>query len=616
MQGESDRQRGCWMWSRWLGTCSSRAACSRCWPSIGTGCSRRSCSLDSVSIRTWQALDPGRGDRLGDRAAGVVRALGPGGGRRFHLRPAVESACGYAIDAKGFDSSTLTYWRTRLAASDRPQRIFEVVREVIDRRAARWPARQRRALDSTVLDDAVARQDTVTQLIAQIRRVGREVPERERPDRHPLHPAGWVDRAGLRRAPRKPPIAWDDAAAREELVSALVGDALALLGRPRCSTAIDRGRGAEAGRGGRAAGAGRRPGRGTGRGIRWHRRPLADRPQDRSGPGDLDRRPRCPARTQDPGTTPGRVQGPRRGRARHRADHRREADQDQRPGELRRHRRCRPGHHRRHDPCRWRPRGPGRLGLRHRRHAPHPGGQEVDCRCSSRGRPSQLSRAASPSTTSPTTPLAPTRAGTADLPRRHHPPDDQRRQRHLQRRLPRTVRFAMRCTTSKRRPQPSRSASTTCSNASTASRADGRSLPGHLPPAPADGRTFHRLAHQRRSPRPLPRRREEQQLAPPPRRRPQPAATPRHGPHPPGRDLGHSPESRGTSRSDHTRPSQKPTNAHTVDSGGRTDLVSHQPVLTQTRRPTALAAIHPPPRHRQHRDHVLFSSLLGIRERL
>ena len=34
----------------------------------------------------------------------------------------------------------------------------------------------RRALDSTILDDAVARQDTVTQLIAAIRRVAREVP--------------------------------------------------------------------------------------------------------------------------------------------------------------------------------------------------------------------------------------------------------------------------------------------------------------------------------------------------------------------------------------------------------------------------------------------------------
>jgi hypothetical protein len=33
--------------------------------------------------------------------------------------------------------------------------------------------RCRRAVDSTILDDAVARQDTVTQLVAQIRRVGR-----------------------------------------------------------------------------------------------------------------------------------------------------------------------------------------------------------------------------------------------------------------------------------------------------------------------------------------------------------------------------------------------------------------------------------------------------------
>jgi hypothetical protein len=34
----------------------------------------------------------------------------------------------------------------------------------------------RRALDSTVLDDAVATQDTVTPLIAAIRRVRRDVP--------------------------------------------------------------------------------------------------------------------------------------------------------------------------------------------------------------------------------------------------------------------------------------------------------------------------------------------------------------------------------------------------------------------------------------------------------
>ena len=35
----------------------------------------------------------------------------------------------------------------------------------------------RRALDSTVLDDAVARQDTIDMLVAQIRRVRRLIPE-------------------------------------------------------------------------------------------------------------------------------------------------------------------------------------------------------------------------------------------------------------------------------------------------------------------------------------------------------------------------------------------------------------------------------------------------------
>lgn len=138
-----------------------------------------------------------------------------------------KAACGYAVDAAGFHPSTLTYWRRRLAASERPQRIFDAVREVITQTGV-LAGKRRRALDSTVLDDAVARQDTVTQLIAQIRRVGREVP-------------GAADLIGVcctRLAvltgqdysqTGKPRIAWDDSAARDELVSALVGDALALL---------------------------------------------------------------------------------------------------------------------------------------------------------------------------------------------------------------------------------------------------------------------------------------------------------------------------------------------------------------------------------------------------
>ena len=138
-----------------------------------------------------------------------------------------KAACGYAVDASGFHPSTLTYWRKRLAASERPQRIFEAVREVITATGV-LAGKSRRALDSTVLDDAVARQDTITQLIASIRRVAREV------DGAPALVGAHCTRlaaltGGEYTATGKPRIAWDDQDAREELVTALVNDALALL---------------------------------------------------------------------------------------------------------------------------------------------------------------------------------------------------------------------------------------------------------------------------------------------------------------------------------------------------------------------------------------------------
>jgi hypothetical protein len=160
-----------------------------------------------ASVLVLQALE-GRSDRE------AVEAL------TFDLR--WKAACGLPVAAAGFHPTVLTYWRRRLAGSSRPQRIFDAVREVVAATGA-LTGKARRALDSTVLEDAVATQDTVTQLIAAIRRVRREVP-------------GAADVVGAHCTahdyddPGKPGIAWDDAEARAALVDALVGDAHRLLG--------------------------------------------------------------------------------------------------------------------------------------------------------------------------------------------------------------------------------------------------------------------------------------------------------------------------------------------------------------------------------------------------
>ena len=84
-------------------------------------------------------------------------------------------ACGRSLDQVGFDPSTLVYWRRRIAASDRPDRVFDAVAEVIAETGI-LRGRRKRCVDSTVFDDAVATQDTVTQLVAAIRKVARVVP--------------------------------------------------------------------------------------------------------------------------------------------------------------------------------------------------------------------------------------------------------------------------------------------------------------------------------------------------------------------------------------------------------------------------------------------------------
>ncbi len=128
-------------------------------------------------------------------------------------------ACGLALTDQGFHPTVLTLWRSRLRASGRPERIFAAVRTVIAQTGV-LKGRHRRALDSTLLDDAVATQDTVTQLVGAIRRVRR------------LHPATGALELGAHdydHDPGKPACSWDDAEARDQLVSALVGDARAVL---------------------------------------------------------------------------------------------------------------------------------------------------------------------------------------------------------------------------------------------------------------------------------------------------------------------------------------------------------------------------------------------------
>ena len=80
-------------------------------------------------------------------------------------------------------------------------------------------------MDSTILADAVATRDTVTQLVSAIRRVAREVPGA-------AEQIAAVCTGHDYSRPGKPKIDWDDPAARDGLVSALVSDATALVAAP------------------------------------------------------------------------------------------------------------------------------------------------------------------------------------------------------------------------------------------------------------------------------------------------------------------------------------------------------------------------------------------------
>ncbi len=138
---------------------------------------------------------------------------------RFDVRWKVAS--GLAIDDAGFDPSSLVYWRRRIARSERPHRVNDAVKKVAGETGV-LKGRRRRAVDSTILADAVATQDTVTQLVSAVRRVAREVPGA-------AEQIAEVCTGHDYSVPGKPKIDWDDPQAKDALVSALVNDANAVV---------------------------------------------------------------------------------------------------------------------------------------------------------------------------------------------------------------------------------------------------------------------------------------------------------------------------------------------------------------------------------------------------
>ena len=132
------------------------------------------------------------------------------------------AAGGLDFDYRGFVHTVLVDMRARLAASDRPDRIFEVV---LDTAKQAGLVGRRRVLDSTALYDAVATMDTVTLLRSAIRGLLRVCDAKLESELR-----GLLVRDDDYRSAGKPVCDYDDRDAREALVDALAKDARALLG--------------------------------------------------------------------------------------------------------------------------------------------------------------------------------------------------------------------------------------------------------------------------------------------------------------------------------------------------------------------------------------------------
>jgi len=136
-----------------------------------------------------------------------------------------QAAAGVDIGYVAFHPTALVGQRNRLRASDRPRRLFEDTK-VVAKGIGAMKGRAR-VLDSTPIYDAVATQDTVTQLRASIRKLLTVLDQAASPLAATVR--GELSCDDDYATPGKPPCDWDDKEAREMLVDALVRDALAAL---------------------------------------------------------------------------------------------------------------------------------------------------------------------------------------------------------------------------------------------------------------------------------------------------------------------------------------------------------------------------------------------------
>ena len=136
-----------------------------------------------------------------------------------------QAAAGVMIGVVAFHPTVLVGARNRLRASVRPRRLFEDTKVVAKSVGAL--GQRARVLDSTPIFDAVATEDTVTQLRASVRKLLVVLDQAASPLAATVREA--LSRDDAYATPGKPPCDWDDKPAREALVDALVKDANAAL---------------------------------------------------------------------------------------------------------------------------------------------------------------------------------------------------------------------------------------------------------------------------------------------------------------------------------------------------------------------------------------------------